>query len=305
MNDPLSCPDPLAERRYAYAAAAANDEDWTAAAEMFAQALELAPSFAPAWLGLGEAREALGEREPAIAAYEEALGLDTKDRLGATARLMRLGAWSGEARLPEAFVARLFDDYADRYDGHLLDNLSYRGPKLILDALDEVDPGRAYAVVVDLGCGTGLVGLLLRSRAARLTGVDLSTKMAARANARGVYDAVIVAEALRYLDGAEDLSLDCLVAADVLAYFGDLRPLFKAAARLLKLDGRFVFTVEAGDDAAGYALGPSLRFLHSAAHVESAAATAGLRVALCRAASARRERGAEAPGLAVVLARGA
>jgi HEPN domain-containing protein len=43
MRDLLVCDDPIAERRYAYARAAARDGDWAAAAEVLEQALELAP----------------------------------------------------------------------------------------------------------------------------------------------------------------------------------------------------------------------------------------------------------------------
>jgi hypothetical protein len=42
MRDLLDCDDPIAERRYAYARAAARDSDW-AAAEVLEQTLELAP----------------------------------------------------------------------------------------------------------------------------------------------------------------------------------------------------------------------------------------------------------------------
>ncbi len=59
--DPLACPDPLAERRYDYAQAAAAEGDWRTAAEVLEQALERAPGWAPAWFALGEAREKLGE----------------------------------------------------------------------------------------------------------------------------------------------------------------------------------------------------------------------------------------------------
>jgi hypothetical protein len=42
-HDPLACGDLIAERRFAYAKAAADDGDWSAAAEIFDQALERAP----------------------------------------------------------------------------------------------------------------------------------------------------------------------------------------------------------------------------------------------------------------------
>src|SRR6202044_1119968 len=85
--DPLACPDPLAERRYAYAQAAAADQDWRAAAEVLEQALERAPRWAPAWFALAEARENLGETAGAAVAYRETLAADPADQQGAGPRL--------------------------------------------------------------------------------------------------------------------------------------------------------------------------------------------------------------------------
>jgi predicted TPR repeat methyltransferase len=60
-HDPLASIDLIAQRRYSYGKAAADDGDFAAAAEMFAQALERAPDWAPASFALAEARERLGD----------------------------------------------------------------------------------------------------------------------------------------------------------------------------------------------------------------------------------------------------
>ena len=52
-RDPLASGDPLAERRFAYARAAADQGDFRAAAEVLEQALERAPDWAAAWFALG------------------------------------------------------------------------------------------------------------------------------------------------------------------------------------------------------------------------------------------------------------
>ena len=72
--------DMLADRRYALACDYAADGDLTAAADLYVQATELAPGFASAWFALGEAREALGDRDGARAAFEKAQGADPQDR---------------------------------------------------------------------------------------------------------------------------------------------------------------------------------------------------------------------------------
>ena len=206
------------------------------------------------------------------------------------------------AALPAAYVARLFEDYAPRFAAHLVEKLAYRGPEIILAALDAVAPGAFSSAAIDLGCGSGLMGLAIRPRAARLEGVDLSPGMIAQARATGVYDRLEAGDAVGFLCAKPAQSCDLLVAADALAYFGDLAPLFAAAARVLAPRGRFAFTVEAlnGED---YRLRETLRFAHSNAYVERAAAAAGLSVALRQDAVARREAGAPVEGRVFVLMR--
>ena len=296
--DPFTCPDPLAERRYAYAQAAAADGDWRAAAEVLAQALERAPGWAPAWFALGEALEKLGDEKAAAAAYRKALEADRNDRLGAGPRLARLEGHA-IAALPPAYIARLFDDYAPRFERHLRENLDYRGPELILEALDAVAPGRRFAVALDLGCGSGLAGRALRSRVDRLVGVDLSAAMIAQARAAGVYDELSIGDLGEFLGARAQGGADLIVAADTLVYLGDLRPVVAAVATALRRSGLFAFTVEAGETA--FALGETLRFRHSDAHISEAAALAGLRITCLASAATRREARRETVGRIIVF----
>ena len=298
--DPLACPDPLAERRYAYALAALRDGEARTAAEMLEQALERAPAWAPAWFSLGEARARLGDGEGAAAAFGAALRADPRDVQGAGPRLAQLEGRAVEA-LPPAYVARLFDDYAPRFERHVREQLGYRGPELILAALDAVAPGRRFAGALDLGCGSGLMGRALRPRVGRLEGVDLSPAMIAGAQASQVYDALAVAELVDFLLARPAGAADLAVAADALVYLGDLRPVAAAAAAALAAGGLFAFTVESGE--APFALSESLRFRHSDAHIREAAAAAALSVAGVEAIATRREAGAPAPGRVVVLAK--
>src|SRR4051794_25488681 len=83
--------NPIADRRYDLARGYAADGDLAAAADLFAQAVELAPGFASAWFALGEARQALGDSVGARAAFERAVAADSDDRHGAALRLAPLG----------------------------------------------------------------------------------------------------------------------------------------------------------------------------------------------------------------------
>ena len=301
-RDPLAASDLIAERRFAYAKAAADEGDWSAAAELFEQALERAPNWAAAWFVLGESREKLGDLDAAAQAFRMSLVADPDDAQGAMARLALVGREKPPDALPQAYVARLFDDYAPRFDKHLTDNLGYRAPALIVDALSAVAPGRRFAQALDLGCGTGLMGEALRSRINHLTGVDLSAAMIAKARERGVYDGLVVGDAAALLRCEPPRVFDLIVAADALVYMGDLAPLFAVVGSALTVDGLFAFSVESreGD---GFKLEPTMRFAHSRAYVEATACEAGLAPLLVRSASTRREAGADAPGLICVLER--
>ncbi len=302
-KDPFACGDLLAHRRYAYARSAADDGDWRAAVEVLEQALERAPEWAPSLFALGEAREKLGDRAGAAEAFRATLRADPSDAQGAGARLALLGAGEAPTALPQAYVARLFDDYAPRFNKHLTEALAYRGPELIVEALDSVDRARRFARGLDLGCGAALLGAALRGRVDELVGVDLSPAMIAKARETGRYDALEVGDLGDFLAKPERDEFDLIVAADVLVYFGDLKEVVAAAARALAPGGLFAFTLETYPGE-GFRFGATMRFAHSSAHARAAAAAAGLRPLALFDASTRREAGHDVAGLVCVFAAG-
>ncbi|WP_152045102.1 class I SAM-dependent DNA methyltransferase [Aureimonas psammosilenae] len=253
-NIPL---DPQAARRADYAKGYAEDGDFAAAADLMRQALELAPEWAAGWAALGNYLDKAGEREAAGEALSRAASLDENDSLGARAKLAAMGLGDLPGTLPAPFVRGLFDQYADRFERQLRDKLHYRAPELLLDAL----PASRFAAALDLGCGTGLMGELLRPRAERLVGLDLSPKMLAKARAKNVYDELHEADILGF--DAPTGSFDLVSAADVLNYVGDLAPVFVKAHIWLATNGLLAFTVEAHTGPEPYALRETMRYAHS------------------------------------------
>jgi predicted TPR repeat methyltransferase len=293
--------DPIADRRYAYALAAAKDGDWPTASQMFEQALELAAGWAPGWLALGEARERGGDASGAIEAYRAALALDPDDALGAGPRLAFLEGASPQA-LPAAYVRTLFDEYAPHFARHLVDSLGYLGPALISEAIATAASDRRFAHALDLGCGDGLMGRTLRPRVDRLTGVDLSAAMIERARAQSLYDVLALSELCTFLEAAPSGFADLVVAADVLPYFGDLERLFSGVGRALARQGLFACTAEAADGER-FQLGAGLRFAHSRKRLVDEAEAAGFVVRSLTKRAARRENGRDVPGWVAVFAR--
>lgn len=139
------------------------------------------------------------------------------------------------ARPERGYITELFDNYADRFEGHL-EQLGYRGPDVVADLVADLMADGVLALdstVADLGCGTGLVGDRLRTTTpwdGRLTGVDLSPRMLEHTAARAidnapVYDSVAEADFVEYLDLVGPSGLDVVLAADAFIYVGDLRPI--------------------------------------------------------------------------------
>lgn len=205
-----------------------------------------------------------------------------------------------------AYVRALFDEYAIRFDRHLVQSLKYRGPALLHDAVRRACSLRlrapAFGLALDLGCGTGLAGEVFRGSCRRMHGVDLSPAMIERARRKKLYDELAAGDLLAWLAAKPDGSADLVVAADVFVYLGDLAAAFREAARVLAPDGLFAFTVQssAGE---GVRLGHDLRYAHGARYVDDLAARCGLSAVVSETVSTREDRGEPVPGRLVVLAR--
>jgi predicted TPR repeat methyltransferase len=300
-----SCGNLLADRRYTFGQELSERGDMAAAADLLAQAVELAPEFASGWFALAQARERLGASGDAIYAYRKALALDPLDRHGAGLHLMRLKA-DGLHDMPPDYVRALFDQYADRFDTALMEGLAYRGPAVLLTAVEKacIRLGRRlrFEAALDLGCGTGLGGAAFRPLTDRLVGVDLSPRMIEVARRKNLYDHLAVGDLLEFVGHADPDAFDLMVAADVFAYIADLAPLTVACGKALARGGLLAFSVEThgGDDVI---LGEKLRFAHSREHVRAALARAGLTLLTLEDAATRNEGAAPVPGLIAVATR--
>ena len=125
------------------------------------QALRLEPGLASAWIGRAGALRVLGRTPESISTYRQALTLGV-DVEAINYYLAALGAEPTPAATPEHFVASLFYVYADNFEKkNLIENLKYQTPKLLADAIKRYAPSNALNIL-DMGCGTGLMGRLIR-----------------------------------------------------------------------------------------------------------------------------------------------
>jgi predicted TPR repeat methyltransferase len=297
--------DLLADRRYGFAMALAERGDREGAADLLAQAVEIAPQFASAWFALGELREAMGDPAGACDAFARAQAADPDDVHGSALRLARLGTRAADA-MSAGYVRTLFDQYAMRFD-RALESLAYRGPSLLLAALaracDASGRPMRFARAADLGCGTGLAGAAVRPFCDWLVGVDASSGMIVQARHKQIYDELEVGDVAAFLAAQRDARAryDLLLAADVCPYFGDVAPILAAVVPVLSTHALVGFTVET-HAGAGVVLGEKLRYAHGEDHVRGAVAAAGLALQSLDHAAIRTEADKPVPALVVVAA---
>jgi predicted TPR repeat methyltransferase len=171
------------------------------------------------------------------------------------------------SRAPETYIIDHFNRFAETFDSQLVDVLGYRAPEDLYALVAETR--RTFPEVLDLGCGTGLAGPLLRALAGTLTGVDLARKMLEKAAQRCVYDHLVEGEILCFLDPQPEC-FDLIFATDVVIYFGDLARVMSSTAQALKPGGLFAFSLEHTREP-GYVLLPSGRFAHHSSYIEESA----------------------------------
>ena len=243
---------------------------------------------------LGYLLRRLGREDESVAVLREAARIEAV-KYGSDADVQRFLAAADRSaeppdKAPPVFITKLYEDFAPRFEPLLVNELGYRGPEILLDAVTRVIGADTCGLnVIDLGCGTGLAGVAFSPRARRLSGVDLSESMIALAAAKGVYDELAVGDVVEHLKQLRN-PVDLVLAADVFVYLGDLAPVFAAARTALRPGGWLAFTVESGtQDGDAYLLQAVRRYAHPRGYLLHAAAEAGLETLLIEECSTRRE----------------
>ena len=161
--------------------------------------------------------------------------------------------------LEDEYVKDLFNSYGSVYDDQVR-KLRYSAPRVIRQEMAKIYKARYEAAmsvtiaserdynvageqihgsgcstystfinasldVLDLGCGTGLAGAWLKDYARSMVGVDISEQMVLAAGKKMLYQDLQVKPIDEYLRDCKK-TFDIVVAADVLAYIGDLSDTF-------------------------------------------------------------------------------
>lgn len=271
-----------------------------AAAECYRRVLELQPQHAQALEGLGSYHLARDEGEQARGYFEQCVRIDPQDTCGARLKLAYLNA----APLPDQYSDELvrqtyetkaagWDENAQRAEHRFL------GPQHIHTAFLQWAGERRGLDILDLGCGTGACGVLLRPFARHSTGVDLSAPMLAIAKQKHCYDALHNAGIGAFLSATAQ-QYDVIVASGVLIFIGDLAVLMSVARRMLRSGGAFIFTCYRSETA-DVTLRGNFHFAHSETHLRTRAQAAGFIVKHVDSVVHEYEHGVEQAGYLVTL----
>ena len=112
---------------------------------------------------------------------------------GFVAKLTALGGGSGDSR-------EIYEHWAPTYERNLQQDYGYIAPQIAADTFAKYCTDR-NAQILDLGCGTGLVGKELFERGfSKLDGLDISTNMLDVARRKGGYKNLLIGDMTQTLD---------------------------------------------------------------------------------------------------------
>lgn len=269
----------------------------------FRRTLEIDPKSGRVYECLGRLLIQVGRLPEAIELIEKWIELEPEDP---RAKHLK-AAWTGREcpeRASDDFIRQEFDHLADSFD-LTLRNLDYQAPGIVADVLNKArEQDAIFNRIIDVGCGTGLCGTLLKPMTRHLIGVDLSEQMLLMAKRTQDYDELENAELTEFLAEKCD-TFDAIVSSDTFNYFGDLAPVFIASWKALVPNGLLVFTAEylaEPVEESPYHLMPSGRYSHTDEYLSGELSRAGFTLESSDQVILRTEGGEPVKGF-VMLAR--
>lgn len=209
------------------------------------------------------------------------------------------------AQQPAEMSRSLFDSMASLYDQHTVRGLQYRLPKQVADALLAQYPDKKINLL-DLGCGTGLLGVFLGPMEGYVIGVDISKGMIEQAARHHVYDKFHNVDIRDALAETPDAQYEVITALDVFIYVGALDEAIPNALRILTPGGQLVFSCEAApEDGPDLLLQTNGRYAHKRSHIEALCHSAGFASVTLEDLVLRTEAGVDVHGFLLTAAKAA
>ena len=151
-----------------------------------------------------------------------------------------IGDWLHQGTSDVGEVADRYDKWAQSYDDDLA-SWSYQAPTVVAETVLTRHP--EVGSVLDVGCGTGLVGRALRARgfAGEIFGLDISQASLEIARQCGAYDSLGHADLQQRLPFDDD-SVDAVICVGVMTYLPEVEAVWREFARVVRPGGLVVAT---------------------------------------------------------------
>jgi predicted TPR repeat methyltransferase len=252
----------------------------------FEKVIALDPNYLFAHKYLAGLFQQMGRKNKALASYRKIIELNPASE---SAQHM-LEALEGKttATCPLAYAKELFDHFSDHFDDAMLTKLSCTIPAQLRLVMDDYPTDTFFANGLDMGCGTGLSGLVFRDCVTHFTGIDLSGKMLAQALEKDVYTALDENDILSFLEKTAE-TFDFFLAADVFIYLADLRPIFGMIRKKARNNAYFLFSTEIC--AENYCLQTTGRYAQAESYINALADNCGFKVYCRHRVNLRKEKG--------------
>ena len=254
-----------ADTHYNLAVSLNDIGETTAALKSYNNALKINPELINAIYNKGNIYKKIGNAQFALDCYKKVLKLNPNHQQAAHLLASLIGETTKSA--PTVYVEKLFDGYAPQFEHSLVGELEYKVPKKLTKIILDNHLTGTLGSVLDLGCGTGLMGLEIKKFCNFLEGLDISNAMLEQARQKNVYNKLSHREILDFLS-LETLNFDYFIFADVFTYVGDLSDLFKLIKTRNKFGGKLAFSTEDNEEV-GFFLEKTGRYSHSYKYIES------------------------------------
>ncbi len=152
------------------------------------------------------------------------------------------GKFKGE--FPKNYLINYFNDYAETFEKHLINDLHYSLPKVFSNIInDKYGINYSFKRILDLGCGTGLCGNQIKNKYQSLTGIDISLDMLKKAKEKSIYSELQCCDIVYFLTKTIE-KYELIIAGDVLIYIGNLSEVFRLCSNVMIENSRFIFSIE-------------------------------------------------------------
>ena len=261
------------------------------------KAININSDYSEAYFNRGNLLKKLNRFDEAITSYENALSINP-NFIKAQYELATLGVGEKPKVMPRDSVVSLFDNYADRFDDHLVGVLDYQTPTILFDQYKHYNTLKIKKLL-DLGCGTGLSGDVFRNSADNMIGVDLSEGMLSKAKLKQIYTKLVCEDILHFLEKQND-KFELIICADVFVYIGELKDIFFHITSSLEEKGFFSFSIE-NSQSVSYELKITGRYGHGLSYIKEIAKSNNLSILDIHEINLRKDKGRFVSGAAILL----